>query len=301
VCLYGCESGPALESIATMTENANFGGLPAQYCRADAAKIVIVPVPYDETSTWMKGADKGPQAIIRASANMELYDIETDSQVYLDGIFTDAPVDERATPEAMVKAVHQRVRDYLADDKFVVSIGGEHSISVGAVQAHARKYPGMTVLQLDAHADLRDEYEGSRYNHACVMARVKEICPIVQVGIRSMDVSEKSALDRQRVFFADEIHSGAAGVDSIVAGLTERVYITIDLDVFDPSIMPSTGTPEPGGLSWYGVLALLKAVCRQRTVVGFDVVELCPVERNWAPDFLAAKLIYKLLSYRFRG
>ena len=285
-----------------MTETANFGALPAQYCRADTAKIVIVPVPYDETSTWVKGADKGPLAILRASANMELYDIETDSQVYLDGIFTDAPVDERATPEAMVKAVNQRVRAYLADVKFVVSIGGEHSITVGAVQAHARKYPGMSVLQLDAHSDLRDQYEGSKYNHACVMARVKELCPIVQVGIRSMDVSEKSALDRTRVFFADDLHhSGAGGVDTIVAGLTERVYITIDLDVFDPSIMPSTGTPEPGGLLWYDGLALLKAVCRQRTVVGFDLVELCPVESNWAPDFMAAKLIYKLLSYRFRG
>jgi agmatinase len=284
-----------------MAESTPFGGLPPEYRRADTARTVIVPVPYDETSTWMKGADKGPQAILRASANMELYDIETDSQVCQDGIFTDTPVDGDPSPDGMVRAVEQRVSRHLANDKFTIVIGGEHSVSIGAVQAHARTYPGMTVLQLDAHSDLREQYEGSRYNHACVMARVRELCPIVQVGIRSMDVSEKSALDPQRVFFAQALHEGAAGVEDIVGRLTDTVYVTIDLDVFDPSIMPSTGTPEPGGLSWYDVLALLKAVCRRRTVVGFDVVELCPVETNWAPDFLAAKLIYKLLSYRFRG
>jgi agmatinase len=282
-----------------MIEAANYGGLPPEYSRADTAKIVIVPVPYDGTSTYMKGADKGPEAIIRASGNMELYDIETDSQVYLHGIFTDKPVDSGPEPEKMVKAVERRVSSHLANGKFVIVLGGEHSVSAGAVRAHAQKYPGMTVLQLDAHSDLRSEYEGSKYNHACVMARVKEMCPIVQVGIRSMDVSEKPAMDRQRVFFAEDIHSGTAGVDTIIGTLTDQVYITIDLDVFDPSIMPSTGTPEPGGLLWYDVLALLKGVCRRSTVVGFDVVEMCPVAGNWAPDFMAAKLIYKLLSYRF--
>ena len=283
-----------------MIEAANFGGLPPQYSLADTARSVIVPVPYDGTSTYMKGADKGPEAIIRASGNMELYDIETDSQVYLHGIFTDDPVDDGPEPQRMVKAVEWRVSGHLANDKFVVIVGGEHSVSVGAVQAHAKKYPGMTVLQLDAHSDLRSEYEGSKYNHACVMARVKEICPIVQVGIRSMDISEKPAMDRERVFFAEDIHSGTADARSIMGMLTDQVYITIDLDVFDPSIMPSTGTPEPGGLLWYDVLDLLKGVCRRSTVVGFDIVELCPVETNWGPDFMAAKLIYKLLSYRFR-
>ncbi len=284
-----------------MIEATNFGALPPQYSRADSAKIVIVPVPYDGTSTYVKGADKGPEAIVRASGNMELYDIETDSQVYLHGIFTDEPVRDGPEPEKMVQAVEKRVGKHLANDKFVVLLGGEHSVSIGAVQAHARKYPGMTVLQLDAHSDLRDQYEGSRYNHACVMARVKELCPIVQVGIRSMDISEKPAMDRERVFFAEEIHRGTAGVDNIIGMLTDQVYVTIDLDAFDPSIMPSTGTPEPGGLLWYGVLDLLKAVCRLRTVVGFDVVEMCPVATNWGPDFMAAKLIYKLLTYRFRG
>jgi agmatinase len=282
------------------SQPANFGGLPPEYSGAADSRVVIVPVPYDATSTWHKGADQGPAAILRASANLELYDIETDSQVYLDGICTDEPVTEDRSPEAMVEAVRRRVQGHLANRKLTVVVGGEHSVSVGAVQAHADRYPGLSVLQLDAHSDLRDEYEGSRFNHACVMARIRELCPIVQVGIRSMDISEKPALVEDRVFFAEKIHDNLAWIDNAVAGLTEQVYITIDLDVFDPSIMPSTGTPEPGGLRWYDVLALLRTVCRRRTVVGFDVVEMCPVETNWAPEFLAAKLIYKILSYRYR-
>jgi agmatinase len=279
-------------------QTGNFGGLPPQYSGAADSKVVIVPVPYDGTSTWVKGADKGPGAILKASANLELYDIETDSQVYLSGIFTDEPVVGDLDPAEMVGSVRRRVQDHLANSKLVVVVGGEHSVSVGAVQAHAGRYPGMSVLQLDAHSDLRDEYEGSKYNHACVMARIRELCPMVQVGIRSMDISEKPALVEDRVFFAEDIHGRLAWIDKVVAKLSEQVYITIDLDAFDPSIMPSTGTPEPGGLMWYDVLALLRAVCRRRTVVGFDVVELCPVETSWAPDFLAAKLIYKILSYR---
>jgi agmatinase len=284
-----------------MTQPANFGGLPPEYSGASDSRVVIVPVPYDQTSTWVKGADKGPDAIIKASANVELYDIETDSQPYLNGIFTDEAVPVDLDPAEMVGAVKQRVQGHLTNHKLAIVVGGEHSVSVGAVQAYVDRYPGLSVLQLDAHTDLRDEYEGSRYNHACVMARVRELCPIVQVGIRSMDVSEKPALGQGRVFFAEDIHDNRAWIDKVVARLTEQVYLTIDLDVFDPSIMPSTGTPEPGGLRWYDVLALLKAVCRRKTVVGFDVVELCPVEGNWAPDFLAAKLVYKILSYLYRS
>ena len=283
------------------SRTTNFGGLPPQYSGAADGPVVIVPVPYDGTSTWVKGADKGPAAILNASANLELYDIETDSQVYLHGILTDDAVTEDRSPEAMVEAVRRRVQGHLANQKLTVVVGGEHSVSVGAVQAYAGRYPDLSVLQLDAHADLRDEYEGSKYNHACVMARIRELCPIVQVGIRSMDISEKPALVRDRIFFAHEIHDSLTWIDQVVARLTEQVYVTIDLDAFDPSIMPSTGTPEPGGLHWYDVLALLKTVCRRRNVVGFDVVELCPTETNWGPDFLAAKLIYKILSYKFRG
>jgi agmatinase len=284
-----------------MAKAKNFGDLPKIYCRPDDSKIVIVPVPYDRTSTWIKGADKGPEAIIEASANMELYDIETDSEVYRHGIFTDKPIKSNMPVELMVKAVHRRVLTHIEKGKFTVILGGEHSVSIGAIEAHVKQYADITVLQLDAHADLRDEYEGSKYNHACVMARVKELCPIVQVGIRSMDSSEKQMLDKKRVFFAERIVNSETWVEKVVKKLTTNVYITIDLDVFDPSIMPSTGTPEPGGLSWYDVLKLLKEVSTARNVIGFDVVELCPNTKNKSPDFLAAKLIYKLLSYKFRG
>ena len=284
-----------------MIETGSFGALPPEYSSPRDSKIVLVPVPYDGTSTWMKGADRGPQAIVEASANLEFYDIETDSEVYRQGIFTDAPVDAGPFPDEMVAAVQHRVRGHLANEKFAVVLGGEHSVSIGAVAAHAAHFPDLTVLQLDAHSDLRDEYEGSRFNHACVMARVRECCPIVQVGIRSMDISEKPSVDPDRIFFAKDIQRQADWIDRVVAALDDPVYITIDLDVFDPSIMPSTGTPEPGGMLWYDVLALLRAVCRRRSVVGFDVVELCPVENNWPPDFLAAKLVYQLLSYRFQS
>ena len=279
---------------------SNFGDLPQQYSTLEHAGIVIVPVPYDGTSTWLKGADKGPAAIIEASGNMELYDIETDSEVYKYGIFTDEPVETDLSPKDLVRKVEERILGFIDKDKFIVTVGGEHSVSVGAAGAHIERYKNVTVLQLDAHSDLRDRYEGSKYNHACVMARIRELCPIVQVGIRSMDVSEKQFLDKKHVFFAEDIYNRTDWMKDVVSNLSEKVYITIDLDVFDPSIMPSTGTPEPGGLLWYDVLSLLKMVFTSRDVVGFDVVELCPNDINKAPDFLTAKLIYKLLSYRFR-
>ncbi|HDJ28063.1 MAG TPA: agmatinase [Proteobacteria bacterium] len=282
-----------------MAANSNFGDLPAQYATAEKAKIVIVPVPYDGTSTWIKGADRGPGAIIAASANMELYDIETACEVYKTGIFTDEPVTEAGSPEDMVSAVRERTDLHLKGGKFVVLLGGEHSVSIGSIRAHAERYEDLTVLQLDAHADLRAAYNGSKFNHACVMARAREVAPIVQVGIRSMDSSERQFIDDDRIFFAKDIHDNRDWFCSAISKLTEKVYITIDLDVFDPSIMPSTGTPEPGGISWYDCLALLKNVAAQRDIVGFDVVELCPAEYNKAPDFLAAKLVYKLLSYKF--
>jgi agmatinase len=283
-----------------MGQAANFGDLSEEYSALKNARTVLIPVPYDGTSTWIKGADKGPAAIIEASAHMELYDIETDSEVYNKGIFTAGSIDDQELPEDMVKTVAEQVRQYLQNGKFVVVVGGEHSVSLGPVSAHIEKNADITVLQLDAHSDLRDEYEGSKYNHACVMARIKELCPIVQVGIRSMDSSEKRTLDKNRVIFAGEIYTNKTWIEKVLSKLSQNVYVTIDLDVFDPSIMPSTGTPEPGGLLWYDVLGLLKSVFENRNVVGFDIVEMCPDERNKAPDFLAAKLIYKLLSYKFR-
>ncbi len=278
-----------------------FGDLPGEYGSQDGAAVAIVPVPYDGTSTWMKGADLGPERIIEASAQVELYDIETDSEPYRSGIYTDAPVKESASPESMTAAVEERVGAHLDAGRFTVVLGGEHSVSIGAIRAHASRYRGLTVLQLDAHADLRDEYHGSRHNHACVMARARELCSVVQVGIRSMDVSEKGAAAEGRVFYAHEIAGERDWIGDSVAAMSEQVYVTIDLDVFDPSVMPSTGTPEPGGLFWYDVTALLARVARERRIVGFDVVELCPSDAGRHADFLAAKLVYKLLAYIFKG
>jgi len=282
-----------------MQQQINFGMFPEHYSSFQNSKIVIVPVPYDMTSTWLKGADKGPQAILEASVNLEFYDIETHSEVFRHGIFTDEPLLLEASPEEMVEAVERRVSTLIKHRKFVVVLGGEHSVSIGAVYAHCKAYKGVSVLHLDAHADLRDNYNGSRYNHACVMARVKEMADVVQVGIRSMDVSETASLDSDKVFFAKDIFNSTAWIESAVSRLSDNVYLTLDLDVFDPSIMPSTGTPEPGGLFWYDLMGLLRAVFLKRNVVGLDVVELCPNQNNKGPDFLAAKLVYTLLSYKF--
>ena len=284
-----------------MEEVIGYGYLPKEYSNLENASIAVIPVAYDGTSTWIKGADNGPQAIIEASANMELYDIETDSEVFKKGIFTEEPIDGDITTKEMVAAVNDLVHYHVEEGRLPVVIGGEHSVSVGSMQVMAKKYPKLSILQLDAHADLRNEYNGSKYNHACVVARAKELCPVVSVGLRSVDISEKSVVSDPNAFFAHDIYNNRDWIEKVISKLTSDVYITIDLDVFDPSIMPSTGTPEPGGLYWYDVLYLLKSVITNKNVVGFDVVELCPDENNKAPDFLAAKLIYKALSYKFHG
>jgi agmatinase len=282
-----------------MKRQINFGDLPQRYCAYQTAKIVILPAPFDATSTWIKGTDKGPAAIIEASANMETYDIETDSEVYKQGIFTDRPTKEKKSPEKMVAELKTRALKHIKNKKYVVTLGGEHSISAATIAAYVESFKNVSVLQLDAHADLREEYHDSKFNHACVMARAREITPIVQIGLRSMDFSEKKNMDKSRVFFAQDIYDNNNWFGKCLNKLTKNVYLTIDLDVFDPAILPSTGTPEPGGLGWYQVLTFLKLLMKQKNVVGFDVVELCPNPQSKASDFLAAKLIYKLLSYKF--
>ncbi len=282
----------------SMKTGKNFGDIPREFSAREKAAIAVVPVPYDGTSTWMKGADRGPAAIVEASANMELYDTETGTEVYRRGIFTDAPVTEKKTPKAMADAVHRRVTGHLERNAFTVTIGGEHSVSIGAARAHHDRFGGLSVLQLDAHADLRESYNGSRFNHACVMRRMMEHSPVTQVGIRSMDISE-TGINDERIFFADEIHKSVDWISRAVDTLSGDVYVTIDLDVFDVPYMPSTGTPEPGGLDWTQVTGLLRQTARERRIVGFDVVELCPNRTSSPYDFLAAKLIYKTLSYVF--
>lgn len=279
----------------------NYGGIPEPYCNLDFAKIVVLPIPYDGTSTWGKGADRGPEALLEASANMELYDIETDSEVFLQGIYTASPVLESSSPEKMTEAAYQATKKYLDLGKFIVSIGGEHSVSIGPAWAHIDKFKDITVLQIDAHTDLRPEYDGTRFNHACVMARIRERSPIVQVGIRSMDTVELPFADKSRIFFArDIVGCDDSWMEQVISKLTGNVYLTVDLDGFDPAIVPGTGTPEPGGLSYYDVFNLVKKVIATKNLVGFDVVELAPIPGHRSSQFLATKLIYQVLSQRFR-
>ncbi|MCI0469413.1 MAG: agmatinase [Nitrospirae bacterium] len=274
----------------------SFCDLPDNNSAYAQASTVILPIPFDKTSTWGKGADKGPAAIIEASKYLEFYDIETDSEVYRKGFFTAKPI-HASSSSVLIRKTDAVVSSYLKDNKLVVTIGGDHSVSIGVIKAYARHYRNLSVLHLDAHADSRDSYEGTPYNHACVIARTREFTKnIVSVGIRSMDSSERAYVDRKRMFFAHDIHDSDKWISKAMRLLTDKVYITIDLDVFDPGILPSTGTPEPGGLGWYQVMKLLASVSKSKRIVGFDVVELCP-SNDKSPDFLAAKLIYTLLSY----
>lgn len=281
-------------------EEGRYAGLPDPYGSEEFSKIVILPVPFDKTTTYQKGSDQGPEALIEASRNMELYDIETNSKVYLKGIFTEKG-HHFDTSEEMLNSIYEKTKALLYKDKFVVVVGGEHSISYAPIKAYAEHYGNLTVLQFDAHADLQPAYEGNPWSHASVMARVKEIpqvTKIVSVGIRSMSHEELPLLDRPNTFFAHELEGNWVG--EVLKKLEGPIYITFDLDAFDSSLMPSTGTPEPGGLFWNQAMSLLKPVLQEKKVVGCDVVELCPNPFNLAPDYLAAKLIYKILSYKFK-
>jgi agmatinase len=277
----------------------NFGGIYPE-CSMRDALFVVVPVPYDLTSTYQPGSRRGPAAIIEASTNMELYDEELKKETYTAGIHTIEflSIDARG-PRQMVSAVRRKIAKIAALEKIPVMLGGEHSISFGAVDAVKEKYPELMVLQFDAHADLRDNYQGSPFSHASVARRIFEICPLVQVGIRSMSKEEGDFLPASKVksYSADFVLENKDWCQKICKDLSGDVYISIDLDVFDPSIMPATGTPEPGGIYWKNVLQLLKAVSRSCRIRGFDVVELAPIPGIVAPDFMAAKLIYRLMGY----
>ena len=279
--------------------NKTYAGISEEFSKLDSSKIVLIPVPYDGTSTWQKGADKGPEAFLNASENMELYDIETDTEVYKQGVYLADAITEDASPEAVVDAVHEMTKKYIKRNKFVTLFGGEHSISIGSIRAFNECFDNLTVLQIDAHADLRKEYEGSKCNHACAVYEASQTTNLIQVGIRSMDVMEKTVMDEEKTYFAHEMAVDDNWMDSAIDQMTDNVFITLDLDAFDPSIMPSTGTPEPGGLLWYETLDFLKQVFAEKNVVGFDIVELCPNKIDKSSDFLAAKLYYKMLTYKF--
>ena len=281
-----------------MTTKQTYAGIPDEFGDKDQARVVLIPVAYDGTSTWQKGADKGPEAFLHASENMELYDIETDSEVYREGIYLEETLEDFESPEQMVNAVYEIAANYINSGKFTTLFGGEHSISIGAIRAMANHYQHLTVLQIDAHADLRASYEGTPYNHACAVYEARQRTNLVQVGVRSMDRSELEVMDTDRVIFAHDMQSYDWKRKAMEL-LTDTVYITVDLDAFDPSILPATGTPEPGGMGWYETLEFLKGVFKAKNVVGFDIVELCPNAIDKSSDFLAAKLYYKMLSYKF--
>ncbi len=276
-----------------------FAGIEEKYCRFENAAVLLQSIPFDGTSTWGKGADKGFQAFLLALENMELYDIETDSEAYKKGVHILDAITESSSPEAVFKAVYKNTKDLLKTDKLLSFFGGEHAISIGIIKAFFEKHPDITIVQLDAHADLRPNYLGTPYNHACAVHEASQNANLIQIGIRSMDVSEKEFLNKEKCFFAENIRQQTDWMDKTLALIGEKVYLTIDLDVFDPSIMPSTGTPEPGGLYWYETLSFLKRLIQEKKLLGFDIVELAPSESNTAPDFLVAKLYYKILSYYF--
>jgi agmatinase len=265
------------------------------------ARVVLVPVPYDSTTSYRSGARHGPRAIITASIQLEDYDIELDRDVSGVGIYT-APeiVPDASGPKAMIDVVDGVVRRLSQSDRIVGLLGGEHTITVGAVTALADSYPDLSVLYLDAHADLRDEYMGTRWGHASVARRLFDVSSLVEVGVRSLSAEERSFIRDNEipVVFWPPANGGMDRLArTVIDSLSQNVHVSIDLDVLDPSVMPAVGTPEPGGMSWHDVTGLLRAVALERDIVGFDVVELSPEEGPEASAFTAAKLVYKLIGY----
>lgn len=283
----------------------NFLGIE-EHSGFEESKVVVIPVPYDSTTSFRSGSREAPVAIINASRQVELYDEELEIEIYDKiGIHTHKEIlPNMAGPAQQIEIVNKAVLDVLNAGKFPVMIGGEHSLTLGAVKAIKNHHSDVSVLHFDAHTDMRDEYEGTPFSHASVMKRIyDENVKIAQVGIRNSSKEEAKFIKSNNIFSigARQYRYGYYGVEDIVEALSDTVYITIDLDVFDPSEVPAVGTPEPGGLTWYEVLDILQEVTFHKKVVGFDVVELCPIPGNPASDFLAAKLIYKLIGYCFRG
>jgi agmatinase len=279
-----------------------FGGTTPTTTDFEGARVVILPVPLDRTTSYVAGTRNGPHEILVASSHMELWDEETETDVHSVGIFT---LPEMEFPFASMDDVLREIRRVTTElvdrEKFPFVLGGEHSITAPIVAALAAQHAGLSVLQIDAHADLRNTFMGTPHNHACVMRRVLDHARATQVGIRSLSPEEAADIASlpTRVFYDFDMRRDVNWIERVVESLGETVYITIDCDGLDPAIMPAVGTPEPGGLSWYELLALLRRVIESRRVVGCDLVELCPLPGNVAPNFLCAKLVYKILAYRF--
>ena len=279
----------------------HFGGLTGNDILLKNSRFVVVPLPYDKTASFQKGTVKGPEAIIEASAQVELLDEELEVETYKSGIHTLAPFDISGSPEEMIEKILPVYRKYLAMNKILVGLGGEHSVSYAPIKAYHEKYPNLSVLQFDAHADLRDGYEGEKFSHAAVMRRVSEFCKnITQVGIRNYSAEEISLVKQKKhihTFLWHKTLPLKKYHDEIINTLTDEVYVTIDTDGFDPAVLPGTGTPEPGGLSWLQVTSLLRDVAEKKKIVGFDITELMPLPYNKMSEFICAKLIYRLMGY----
>lgn len=293
-----------------MSESAslpiNFGGIAEEeFSSFERARILVWPISYEGTVSYGTGTGRGAEAIIDASRNMELYDEETDAEVYKLGIHTLDESPSIEPPARMMESLLERGRELVASGKFLTMIGGEHSVTAPVIRAHAERYDNLSVLQIDAHADLRDTYDGTPHSHASIMARVTRDLrlPSVQCGIRSISAEEARALDElpTRIFWAKDIVGRSDWWDAAVDGLTENVYLTIDIDGLDPSLVAQTGTPEPGGLGWYETIGLIRTLARKRRIVGMDLTEYSYVEGFEASAFLCAKLIYKSLAFIFEG
>ena len=284
----------------------NFGGIEeSEFSSFENSQVLIFPVAYEGTVSFGAGTGAGAMAIVDASRNMELYEEETDAEVYRIGIHTLEAFKPRETPEAMMNALYEETKTLLKAEKFVCMLGGEHSVSAPVIRAHAEKFHNISILQIDAHADLRDEYDGTPHSHASIMARsVKDLkIPAVQVGIRSLSAEEARSLSDlpTKIYWAKDIVGRIDWIDDAIDNLTENVYLTIDIDGLDPSLVPTTGTPEPGGLGWYEVLTIIRKLAEKRRVIGMDLVEFSKTENSDAPAFLCAKLVYKSLAYIFKN
>jgi agmatinase len=285
----------------------NFGGInDEQFSSFDGAQVIVWPVAYEGTVSYGTGTGAGAMAIVDASRNMELYEEDTDAEVYKIGIHTLDEFQPRPTPDEMMDALYAKAKQLVDSGKFVCMLGGEHSVSAPVIRAHAEKYHDISVLQIDAHADLRDTYDGTPHSHASIMARVvKDMrIPSVQVGIRSISADEARSLDGTlptKIFWARDIVGRTDWIDKAVSSLTDNVYLTIDIDGLDPSLVPTTGTPEPGGLGWYETLKLIRKVAEKKRIVGMDLVEFSKTSDSDAPAFLCAKLVYKSLAYAFKA
>ncbi|MCX6722490.1 MAG: agmatinase [Candidatus Staskawiczbacteria bacterium] len=288
----------------------NFLNIPPKYSNLEESKTVIIPFPFENSTSFGKGTKFGPKAIISASSQVELFDEELEKETYKEvGIHTTSEVKPGDSPEKFYLPLTKKVKEIVFSNKFPIILGGEHTISLGGVLGLGEKYKSFSVLHFDAHADLRDSYEGNKFSHASAMRRVldqKEVKNLVSVGIRNISNNEdegsefdfyKGNQERIKIFWAkDKI---GLSIEKILENLEENVYLTFDVDAFDPSIMPSTGTPEPGGLLWNEVIEILRQVFLKKNVIAIDIVELSPIKNMPAPDFMIAKMVYKMIGHKF--